>query len=273
MSSGKFISINANLPDVDRIIRQLEKMGGGELPYTQEAVKTAAEVIQRYWINFISGATVQYSGGTFKVNNVSGQYMRSVAEGLQYPMDGDKLTGGVVSLSPHGQIVEDGIKPFDMKQTHLKGAHVKVGKDGKRYITVPFRHNTPGSNTIGQAMPKDVYKHAMNLAISRRNGLLIHWYAAKKYEWGGRLSKALGGAIQRPHWTTGKYSGMVKMGNEGHSQYLTFRRLSENSKPEAWKHPGTKPRPVTEAVEEAAQDEVTQLIRTGFEVDLASLGF
>jgi hypothetical protein len=248
-------------------------MGSGELLYTQEAVRTATEVIQRYWLEAISGRTVTWGGGAFKVNVVSGAYLRSVAEGLRYPANGDALTGEVVSLSPHGEIVENGIKPFDMKQTHLNGPKSQVGKDGKRYVTIPFRHNVPGSTAIGNAMPKEVYAKAMQLAVSRRNGLLVHWFSAKKYEWGDRLSENDSGVKQRPHWTTSKYTSMVKMAGRPHTQYLTFRRISENSKPESWRHPGVAPRPVTQAVEEMARDEVIQLIRTGFEVDLASLGF
>jgi hypothetical protein len=270
MARQRLVSINADLPNIESIVKQLERYDR-DLPYTQEAVKTATEVIQRYWINAISGNTVYWSGGSFRIRVVSGSYLRSVAEGLRYPA-GDNLTGEVVSLSPHANIIEEGIKPFDMKKTHLKGPKAIVGKNGKRYITVPFRHNVPGQSATADAMPKAVYAKAMQLAISRRNGLLVHWYSDKKYEWGDRLGKEDGGP-QRPHWSTGKYTGMVKMSGKPHTQYMTFRRLSENSKPESWKHPGVRPRPVTQAVEEMARDEVIQLIRTGFEVDLLSLGF
>ena len=273
MLENKVLAIRADLPNLDSILDQLEKMERGSLPYTQEAVKTATEVVQRRWIDYISGVQVVYSGGTFRVRSVTGEYMRSVVDGLSYPALGDRLTGEVTSLSPHGRIVEDGIKPFDMKQTHLNGPKAKVGASGKKYVTVPFRHNVPGQGVTANAMPEAVYQKAKHLAVSRRNGALRTWWTGRKYTWGDRLPAADGGAKEKPHWSTGRYTGMVKAGAPGHSQYLTFRRLSENSPAEAWQHPGKEPRPVTEAVTENSRQEVIDLIRTGFEVDLATLPF
>lgn len=269
---NKVLGIRADFPNMNHILDELEKMGR-DLPYTQEAVKTSTEVVQRRWIEYASGARVVYSGGSFVVKSVSGEYMRSIVDGLSYPALGDKLTGEVTSLSKHGRIIEEGIKPFDMKTTHLNGAKTKTGKDGSRYVTVPFRHSTPGNSVAANAMPEQVYQNAKTLATSRKNGVIRSWYDKNQYSWGGRLPSSKGGQREKPHWSTGRYTGMVKMGLSGHSQYLTFRRISENSPPEAWLHPGKEPRPVTEAVVENSRDEVIDLIRTGFELDLATLPF
>lgn len=258
----KVLAIRADLPEVSKIIQALSS---NELPWTEKAVEESTNIIQRTWIDFASGVTVSYSGGTFRVRSVSGEYRRSIIDGIVYPVFGDKLTGEVTSLSPHGRFVEYGIRPYDMKQTHLSGSKVKISKKGTKYVTIPFRHNVPGQNAIGDAMPDQVYQQAKQMMYSRR-------YDDGSYSWGDRLPSSLGGANEKPHWTTGKYTGMVKMGQPGHSQYLTFRRLSENSKPEAWRHPGTDPRPVTEAVSEKVKDQVISLIRTGFEVDLSNMG-
>jgi hypothetical protein len=66
---------------------------------------------------------------------------------------------------------------------------------------------------------------------------------------------------------------MVKMNGRPQSVYLTFRRISDKSDPMAWRHPGVRPRQVTEAVEENVRKDVLDLIRVGFEVDIARLGF
>ena len=273
MPDRKVIAIRADLPDLDRILRELDRMEQGDLPWTQKAVEESTNIIQRTWLDYISGATVTYSGGTFRVRTITGEYRRSIVEGVSYPALGDKLTGEVTSLSSHGRFVEDGIRPYDMKQTHLSGPKVKISQKGHKYITVPFRHNVPGQTAIADAMPEQVYEYAKRMMYSRRNNLLQTWWTGKKYTWGGRVPASLGGDKEKPHWTTGRYTGMVRMGQPRHSQYLTFRRLSENSKPEAWQYPGTEPRPVTEAVKENTKDQIIQLIRTGFEVDLAQLGW
>lgn len=270
--ADKIIGIRADLPDLSGILDELDRMGQ-DLPYTQEAVKTATEIVQRTWIDYISGHQVSYSGGTFRVNIVTGDYVRSIVNGVSYPALGDKLTGEVTSLSSHANIVEEGIRPFDMKATHLSGPKVKFAKDGTRYVTIPFRHNTPGSNVSANAMPQQVYQRAMGLAISRRNNLLQYWYTGNKYSWGDRLSSQNGGPKEKPHWSTGRYTGMVKMSGKPQTTYLTFRRISEKSDSRAWRHPGVRPRPVTEAVEENVRQQVLDLIRVGFEVDIARLGF
>lgn len=271
-TNDRVIAIRAHLPNLDEIIKKLERMEKGDLVYTQEAVKTATEVVQRRWIEYASGVQVTYSGGTFKVNVVSGEYLRSIVNGVSYPALGDKLTGEVTSTSPHGVMVEKGIKSFDMKKTHLSGPKTRLSKDGSKYLTIPFRHGTPRTTTMN-VMPEAVYERAKRLAISRKNNFIQRWWTGKKYSWGDRLDSEYGGEREKPHWSTGKYTGMVKMAGRPHTQYLTFRRISEKSKPEAWIHPGTKPRPVTQAVVENSYDEVLDLIRTGFEVDLVRLGF
>lgn len=271
------IGINADLPNLDRVLKAVEKGSRGDLPYTKEAIHSATiDVIQRTWIEYASGATVTYSGGTFKINVVSGEYVRSIQDGVRFLED---LTGEVFSTSPHGAIVEEGQRAHDMKPALLSSPKAKHGKGGSTYITVPFRHGTP--NTTGLApMPNHVYNQAKNLAYSRKNGFLKTMWTGKSYTWGGKLGKSSEG--QRSHiephrgagytWKTGMYSGMVKMGKEGHSQYMTFRRVSSNSAPNSWQYPDVPPRPIREAVVENTKEEVLQLIRNGFSMDLYFMG-
>ena len=267
------LTIAADLPDIDRILQAVEKAQQGKLQFTREAVRAATtDVVQRTWIQYAQGAPVHYSGGTFRINVITGAYVRSIQDGLRFR---DDLTGEVFSTSYHGNLIEDGQPARDMKPKMLASPKAKQGKDGKKYITVPFRHGTPGAVTM-PAMPKNVYNQAKRLGYSRRNGGLD----TKQYTWGGRLgNSALG---QRSHsgdhpgagytWRTGQYSGMVRVGQPGHSQYLTFRRLSENSDPKSWQFPGVKPRKIREAVVENTREEVLALIRRGFEMDLYFMG-
>jgi hypothetical protein len=271
------LTIAADIPNIDGVLKSVEKAGRGDLPYTKEAVHSAlVDTVQRTWIEYASGAQVTYSGGTFHVNTVTGDYVRSIQEGLRM-LDG--LTGEVFSTSGHGALVENGIKPFNQKEGLLASPKAKTSKSGSRYITVPFRHGTPGAVTM-PSMPQRIYDQAKTLGYSRRNNFLTALFTGRKYSWGGRLQKTSEG--QRSHtaphpgkgytWKTGQYSGMVKMGRDNHSQYMTFRRVSTNSDPASWQFPGVQPRPIREAVIENTREEVLQLIRNGFEMDLYFMG-
>lgn len=271
------LTIGADLPNLDNILRAVERAGKGELPYTKDAVRSATvDLVQRTWIEYASGVQVSYSGGTFRVQSVTGEYMRSIQDGLRFPED---LTGEVFTTSPQASIIEDGIKAYDMKPGLLSSPKAKTNQDGKKWITVPYRHGTPG--TVGMAsMPPNVYQMAQKLGFSRRNNAIKAFFTGRKYTWNGKLSESAQG--QRSHfgshsgsgytWKTGQFSGMVKMGSKGHSQYLTFRRVSENSDPNSWQHPGVKPRPIREAVVENTRDEALAIIRRGFEMDLYFMG-
>jgi len=271
------LTISANLPNLDGIIRAVERAGKGELPYTKEAVRAATvDLVQRTWIEYASGVTVTYSGGTFRINVVSGEYVRSIQNGVRFLED---LTGEVFTTSPHGEYIEDGQPARDMKPKLLASPKAKTSKDGSKYITVPFRHGVPGSVGL-PAMPKHIYEQASRLGYSRRNGFLKALITGRKYEWNGRLKELPEG--QRSHiaphpggkytWKSGQFAGMVRMGNKGHTQYLTFRRLSEKSDPASWMHPGVPARRVRDAVVENTREEVLQLIRRGFEMDLYFMG-
>lgn len=272
------ITIAADLPNLDKVLKRVERAQGGELPYTRQAVRAATtDLIQRTWIAYASGVTVSYSGGTFRINVVTGEYVRSIQEGLRFP---DDLTGEVFTTSPHGAVIENGQPPRDMKPDLLASPKAKTGKSGAKYITVPYRHGTPG--TVGlPSMPPSVYQLASQLRFSRQNGRLLSTpWDRKTYSWGDRLGASLEGqrTHTQPHpgagytWKTGQYSGMVKVGTKGHTQYLTFRRLSEKSDPRAWMHPGVRPKPIREAVVENTREDVLQLIRRGFDMDLYFLG-
>lgn len=282
------LHIEAQVGNIDAVLKTLRRMESGALPNTKEAVKTATEYVQQEWIRSVSGVQVQYSGGVFRVKVVTGEYIRSIQEGLRYPAMGDAFTGEVATTSPHGRIVEEGIRPFDIKRGLLTSSKAKISADGKgKYITVAFRHNTPGNDSVAEAMPQHIYSEAKQLMYSRKNGILRKWWTGQQYSWGGNIGNKpegmqskltnqggngyRGGKQDQYTWQTGKYSGMVKMGKPKNTSYMTFRRISTNSDPKAWLHPGVPPRPVRAAVIENTKNQVIDLIRSGFELDLLGL--
>lgn len=161
-----------------------------------------------------------------------------------------KMTGpfsAVVSSDyKYAQEIESGRPARDMKNILNTSLKVRQAKDGSRYLVIPFRHQVPGADAIGQSMPSSVYELARNLAPSRvvgtgrrvsgtgamnvktRQAITV---AQRKYVWGGSLPP--GTAPKLPQHRGDRYAGMVRMdsssGGQKSSVYLTFRVMSEKS--------------------------------------------
>jgi len=164
--------------------------------------------------------------------------------------------------------IENGKAPFDMKPGLLAGPNAKTGKSGK-YNTVPFRHGTPGTTgkRVGAPMPftgpsragkpvSAIYVAARKLSPSVEG-------SGGKTTWGGRTGDFGGYGIQtqlpvkggRPGaytWKTSPYAAMAKIaktyGKATQNQYATFRRVSSNSDPNSWWHPGFQAKRFAERV-------------------------
>lgn len=161
-------------------------------------------------------------------------------------------TVGLVGWLPNA--LETGLAPYDMKPGLLKGRNAKVGKDGTRYNTVPFRHGTPGSvGHAGTPMGSAERKGGMSRSQAELLGKQIHKAAQRlsattsspkgATQWGQRLAARTGGAKKlKSHHTTDIYAGMVRQektyAQATQNQYKTFRRVSERSDPVKWLHPG-----------------------------------
>ncbi len=117
-------------------------------------------------------------------------------------------------------IVENGISTWSIKDALLAGKAARRNKAlyGTTFVRVPFRFRIPGvtkeTSSFAGIMPKDVYEKAKE---------------------GIRLGKEYG-----------KYAGLVKVTQKPHSQYMTFRTVSQKS--EGWQYPTIPPTPVFEDV-------------------------
>lgn len=117
-----------------------------ELPRAVEAVGNFG--IQT-WLDVANSKFVHSSGG----------YARGIVNGLQYPYNNDPLHFFAENLAPYARALEDGFDAFDMKKALESSDKVRISKDGKKYLVIPFRHGTPGSKMY-KAMPKEVYDKA-----------------------------------------------------------------------------------------------------------------
>lgn len=266
---------------VDLTVMQaaLQRLATEGFPATEEAVRSATLLVQRTWLEAASGREVSFNGRTFSIRRISGEYVRSISDGLVYPDGGDTLAGRVTADVPYARTIEEGTPARDMKPGLLGGEKVRRAKDGSLYTIIPFRHGTPGAATLAP-LPRAVYDQARTLARSQITGTYRgrnawgRFTRRHRYQWGGRLGDMGPGAHrdQPPGHeythTTSIYSGLVKMGKPGHTQYMTFRVVSSKSPPNSWWRPAVEPKPIAAAVAAMCEGAVTAMIRQGFTDDL-----
>jgi len=171
-------------------------------------------------------------------------------ESIRSLMVGD-FSGVVFTDYKLAEPIETGRPQHDLKAMLDSSMKVRIAQNGKnagkRYLIIPFRHNTPGNVALAQAMPPDVYKQARMLDVSRvtgggsrPSGTGAMSVKSKKpimvpqhqYKWGDRLPPGLRPKLKDYH-TTDQYAGMVRFktsaGGANSSQYMTFRVMMEGS--------------------------------------------
>jgi hypothetical protein len=170
---------------------------------------------------------------------------------------------------------EYGMGPFDMKGVRpgwLGGKSSKIGKDGKKYVVIPFRHSTSGSprfNYTGKAksvsdpdlktqLRKTVKTYGLDRMVRTATGQVVTGIA-------NRLPKSapvhpyLQGMVR----TQQAISGTTSTGlSRGQGSLMTFRVMSENSKPDSWIHPGLRPVNLLAEVEQFVDNEMRKIATT-----------
>lgn len=203
-------------------------------------------------------------------------------------IDSGRMEGTIVldySKQSIVRMVEEGMSAFDMKPGMLKSSFAKISQTGKRYLTIPFRWATPGalgeSTVFNAKMPEPVYDVAKEKStdIYMFGGLKstamrkdeipqpYHLRQVKKVKIPGTDKKGF------YRHKNSIYEGIAKQKSSitGQSSYISFRRVSENSHPNAWIHNGIVARNLaSKAISDARIDYVTGkeidnfLIQNGF---------
>jgi len=139
-------------------------------------------------------------------------------------------------------MMEKGVKSWSIKNALLASEKVKEGKDGIKYITVPFAVRTPAKASAG------------NMA-SKFGGREMTSEMYKIVQSGGKLQS---GTIS----VRGKelsIAGLSRYTNrQFHSQYGIFRRVSENSK--GWQYPDIPAEPVYPKVLNHVNEQISKII-------------
>jgi hypothetical protein len=253
------------------------------LPNVAHALTLLAQQGVDRWSAYAAGKALP--GGAV-ITPRSGSYLRSIQTEQVNP-----YLHRVFNDAPHADAIERGSKQRDLKKMLDSSVKVRVTKDGRRYLIIPFRWGTGTGSGKGisfgaQVMPKSVHALASNLTPSRivghgwrQSGTGAHsvrtraplMVRQRQYKWGGRLgAQALADA-----GVTGKHaqrmSGMVKMQrNDGkHTTYMTFRIMMEGAQgwivpPQPGKYPA---RTVAQEIERAAP----ALLRRALEADMAAI--
>lgn len=155
------------------------------------------------------------------------------------------------------QMIEEGAGPFDMKPYFMGSPKAKVGKNGVKYLTIPFRWGTPGivgeADTFSGVMPKAVYdvvkSKPTNIPVSgggsRSVGISLKEIPAQFQM--KKVRPAIAATETNQAWAAYQNKAPVSQGiskyndpSTGQNTYRSFRRVSENSDPDAFIHPGIK---------------------------------
>lgn len=233
-----------------------------------EAMQEALLLIRETWEQAVLGQ--QLPGMTKSI------YNEAYANSLKINAKG-MLEGDVSTDYAGAQRLENGGPAYDMKPSLLHGPHHKTNKKGQPYTIVPFRHGSPSATGAHfPPMPMSVYRVAKKLGAGQSLGNVSNQYGVQTKNFvmqtGSMLDKTadtIGYGIYTHK--TSIYSNMVRKTDESgkHTQYMTFRTVSTKSDPMSWWHPATQPNHIRDAVVDAVQREVEEIIQTGWKALIA----
>lgn len=141
-------------------------------------------------------------------------------------------------------MIEDGSPPFDEKEGFEKSLKKKQTKNGGWYLTIPFRHATPSavaeSGIFSSIMTPDIYRLA-----KEASGPLKRSQLPDQHRLPGVRKEINRMGINAPEYKhkSPKYEGLVRVEvgstpDKKRGQYMTFRRVSNNSDENSWWHTG-----------------------------------
>ena len=236
-----------------------------DLKNIESAVTNATHLVRASWQQHVMGAALLPGVKEVTVNiNLRRIYSDSIVFGDKLNMPGSgRFSGNIVATRRIAFDLEFGKGPWDMKPMLLGGKNVRISR-GVRYNTVPFRHRTPGAATRDQhfsgVMPKDIYKRAKALTVGQRLYGTGKDYPAK--------SNATTGYQHKSNF----YEGMKRhVGPDQKSHFSTMRRVSDNSDPDSWIHPGYEPHNIASGVANYCRPIVEEMIRDAAIADMVNV--
>lgn len=171
-------------------------------------------------------------------------YIQGIVRGSE-----SRYVNSITLVGKLNNMVESGAPPFDMKIGFMRSEKVKYDQKGRRYLTIPFRWAVPtslGDNpAFSNKMPVEI--HSAIKALQKQYGSNVSLKSRNLPE--GFNAPSVRQEISTPTHYFPKYThkspifeGLKNVGRANHTRYMTFRRVSENSDPNSWIHPGFEPK-------------------------------
>ena len=236
------------------------------LPNLTEGVIKAQELIQEEWR--------KRSAVTFKFS--SGNYLQNIRQ-LPIEENSNDIIGKVINSLPYARVLEKGMTSEERMRILHTSHQVRINKEGGKYLIIPFRHGSSEAKTMNP-MPKSVYAQAKKLVNSTRTG--SYWELSQQLGQPHKKVKsseprAIGKSgeplAQRFSYKYGErltgvggiWEGMYKFGSSGHTQYISFRVMSEHGK--AWK--GIPAMRIAEKTAAYVKPQVMAIMKTALKQD------
>lgn len=156
----------------------------------------------------------------------------------------DSIVVGLSGWLPNA--IEKGLQPFDMKKEGFANSSKRKFKnDGGWYLTIPFRIGTPDivgeSSIFATIMPNQVYQVVKQELVTKGNSLSVTKLPTEFQIKGIRpevINTITNQTFSSYEHKSSIFEGMQNVGSKSHSQYMTFRRVSNLSDPNSWIHSG-----------------------------------
>ena len=157
--------------------------------------------------------------------------------------DENSVIVGLAGWLPNA--IERGLEAFDMKEGFQGSSKRKMKKGGGWFLTIPLRHGTPGivgeSEMFSTIMPAEVHKVALQQLRGEKKSIhLIDLPPEFQVKKARELVANSQQVFQKYEHKSAIYEGLTRSQKAGHSHYMTFRRVSDLSDPNAWIHSGIK---------------------------------
>jgi len=240
------------------------------------------DAIEKLMDNCVKGVAADYADKLEEVVLRSLHSSRQIYAQAIRVIDTGRLMGRVMVdySNPIVKSLEEGSGAYDMKEGFLASSKASTGKDGKKYMSIPFRWATPtavaDSLVFSNKMPEAVYKEAKKLdnrqSLVMGNTSLPEQYKSIKTRPEIQDSEGKKRFEQYTHKSS-IYEGIQKITDNvtGQSRYMSFRRVSEKSSPEAFIHPGFRAGNFTQL---ALQEfDIARSLEVQIDNELVKLGF
>lgn len=234
-------------------------------PSQAKVISQLAQAAQRRWLEYASGQRELPNGK--RMHSVTGSYLSSI----KIEEDGE-MRYVIYSDDPKATWIEQGFPAFDMKKMLNTSKKVKKTKDGRRYMTVPFRTQADDAH-LGVILPKEAA--AWWLRPQRRSTVLgppQEGSQTTQLKWGDRLTRAelTGIGIDPDSKMGSRLVGMVRMDRPNGSEVVTFRTMVEGSS--GWIMPARDGQYPAQATADWVQAEYASMMQAALEADTRELG-